>query len=287
MKKLLFLIALSFTIITFVPALALAAKPEGAGKPKPPSDGGGSSTELVGYDISYPQCGRKLPTDHHFGIVGVNGGNAATFNPCLAEQLVWADSAQQHPKQDKVQLYVNTANPAQESIYNWKSWPTSGSTPYDECSGVKNNSLACSWQYGWNRSAETEAYFIEKAQEAGIELNTSNLIWWLDVETMNSWQSGSREALEKNVAALEGFAAYYKAQGARIGLYSTEYQWEVITGNFIGSNSNLNALPNWRPSGASLANAINNCGVPPLTAGGSIVLTQYVKKNLDHNHSCL
>lgn len=289
MKKFLSIFVLSFFVISVVPSVAFAAKPENAGKPKPPSDGG-STSEMVGYDVSYPQCGKRLPNDHYFGIVGVNGGTAASENPCLAEQLAWANKAKDGSKQPKIQLYVNTANPAQDSIYNWASWPNSSpsGTPYGECAGERTNDKACSWQYGWNRSVETDSYFLTKAQEAGLSsVNTGSYTWWLDVETMNSWQSGSQEALERNVATLEGFTAYYKSKGANVGLYSTEYQWGVITGNHIKPDSNLIGLPNWRPSGASLSNAINNCNVDPLTSGGIILLTQYVRKNLDHNHSCI
>src|SRR5690606_11182566 len=133
----------------------------GGGKPKPTEP---APTEFKGYDISYPQCGnrtlKKLPTDHYFAVIGVNGGLAGSENLCLAEQLAWADKAkfgfEEH--QDRVQLYVNTGNPAQESIYNWNSWPTSGTTPYGDCTGERTDDLACSWQYGWNRSADTEAY---------------------------------------------------------------------------------------------------------------------------------
>lgn len=245
---------------------------------------------MVGYDVSFPQCGKRLPRDHYFGIVGVNGGTAASYNSCLTEQLVWASSAKAGSNQPKVQLYVNTANPAQESIYDWASWPTTSpnGTPYGDCSGEKTNDKACSWQYGWNRSVETESYFLAKAQEAGLSsLGTGEYTWWLDVETMNSWQSGSQEALERNVAALEGFAAYYQSKSANVGLYSTEFQWNEITGDFVSNDSNLVGLDNWRPSGASLNNAIANCDAEPLTSGGVVSLTQYVRKNLDHNHSCI
>lgn len=271
-----------------LPSVAFAAKPEHAGKPKPPSEE--TSQEMVGYDISYPQCGRRLPTDHYFGIVGVNGGLATIINPCLTEQLEWANTAKEGSAQERIQLYVNTANPAEESGYSWASWPTSSvaQNPYGECSGVETNNEACSWQYGWNRSVETEAYFKDKAAEAGLEKqNTDDYIWWLDVETSNSWQSSTDDARRRNTAAIEGFAAYYISKGAQVGLYSTEYQWGEITGNFISDGSNLNGLANWRPSGASLNNAIANCGVEPLTRDGYISLTQYVRKNLDHNHSCL
>jgi hypothetical protein len=253
---------------------------------------GGTAIEMKGYDVSYPQCGKRLPTDHYFGIVGVNGGNAATPNPCLADQLVWANNAKTGSKQSKYQLYVNTANPG-EVIDQIITWPTSSfdsngitpSNPYGICSGA--NDRACSWLYGWNRSIYTENIFKSAADSKGLNIRTSDYVWWLDVETMNTWQSGSNEALIRNTAAIEGFGAYYQSKNAKIGLYSTAFQWSVITGNNISVNSNLNGLPNWRPSGASLSNAKANCSVAPLTPGGHISLTQYVIKNLDHNHSCI
>lgn len=280
MKKLFSILVLSVLLVAFMPSVAFAAKPV-QGTP-----------ELVGYDISYPQCGRRLPTDHYFGIVGVNGGNAATANSCLADQLVWANKAKTGSNQSKYQLYVNTANPG-EVISEISTWPTTLTdsngnvpvNPYGTCGGA--NDRACSWLYGWNRSIYTEGLFKTAAISKGLNSNTKDYVWWLDVETMNTWQSGSNEALVRNTAAIEGFGAYYQSKDANIGLYSTAYQWGVITGNNISQSSNLNGLPNWRPSGASLAIAKANCSVAPLTPGGLISLTQYVVKNLDHNHSCI
>lgn len=264
--------------------MAFAAKPNTSNKPTAPS-GGGNTTEMVGYDVAYPQCGKKLPTDHYFGVVGVNGGSATNSNPCLADQLVWQNQAKDGSKQSKLQLYVNTANPAQESTYNWASWPRIGDTPYGVCRGM--NDKACSWQYGWNRSVYAESVLKTAAESKNLNSNTAAYVWWLDVETMNSWQTGSTEALARNQAAIEGFAAYYQSQGAQVGLYSTGYQWGEIVGTTLISNGNLAGLPNWRPSGTALSNAVNNCTVEPLTSNGQIVLTQYVKKNLDYNHSCI
>lgn len=286
MKKLLTLSVLSMLIISLVPSVAFAAKPV-----QPPST---TTPELVGYDVSYPQCGRRLPTDQYFGIVGVNGGTAANTNSCLAEQLAWANRSKTGSKQAKVQLYVNTANPG-EVISQITTWPRSNAdktgftpaNPYGTCTGL--NDLACSWQYGWNRSVEVnlDRFVPAAAKVAGLNQSASAYTWWLDVETMNTWQSGSTEAFARNTAALEGFAKYYQSKGATVGLYSTAVQWAEITGNTVGINSNLNGLANWRPSGASLANAKTNCRVAPLTTGGFISLTQYVVKNLDHNHSCI
>lgn len=288
MKRIITSVSLAMLSILLVPTVTLAAKPVTGGGSPPVS-----SPELVGYDISYPQCGKRLPTDQYFGIVGVNGGTAASTNPCLAEQLVWANRSKTGSNQPKIQLYVNTANPG-EVISQITTWPTNNTdktgfiptNPYGECTGV--NDRACSWQYGWNRAVEANVdRFAPAAKVAGVSQSASAYTWWLDVETMNTWQTGSVEARARNTATLEGMVSYLTAQGATLGLYSTAVQWKEIVGNTVGATSNLNGLGNWRPSGASLANAKANCNVVPLTPGGRIVLTQYVVKNLDYNHSCI
>lgn len=287
MKKLLSLFVLSFLITLSSVVPALAAKPDRNG-------GGGGTKDPVGYDVSYPQCGKRLPTSAAFAVVGVNGGTAATTNECLADQLLWAKKVSTGlANQPAIQLYVNTANPG-EVIDQITTWPTSNTdktgltttNPHGNCTGA--NDLACSWQYGWNRAVEANIdRFAPAAKQAGISTVAGNYIWWLDVETMNTWQSGSADALARNVAALEGMTSYFEGKGSEVGLYSTAYQWGVITGNTFSDNSNLLGLRNWRPSGASLSNAKANCSVDPLTSGGYIALTQYVVKNLDHNYSCI
>lgn len=251
-----------------------------------------ASKELVGYDVSYPQCGKKLPSSHSFAIVGVNGGTAAKTNPCLAEQLIWAKKATGGTGQPNVQLYVNTANPG-EIIDEIDTWPSSNTdktgfitdNPYGTC--AYQNDLPCSWQYGWNRALEAHLdRFVPAAQTAAMSVDPAAYVWWLDVETMNTWQSGSSEALARNTAALEGWTAYFNAKNAKVGLYSTAVQWNEITGT-PDATKNMDGLPNWRPSGASLSNAKANCTVAPLTAGGFISMTQYVQQNIDKNHSCI
>jgi len=288
MKRFLSLILLSVLTIVLIPSVAFAAKPSASGNAKP-----APTPELIGYDVSYPQCGKSLPTDFYFGIVGVNGGKASTPNSCLATQLEWASKAKTGSHQSHNQLYVNTANPG-EVISQIDTWPTSPNdlngnlpaNPYgNSCAG--QNDQACSWLYGWNRSIYTEGVFKSAAASKGLSSDTSQYVWWLDVETMNTWQSGSTDALARNTAALEGFGAYYQSKGATVGLYSTGPQWTQINGSTIGATSNLRGLGNWRPSGTSLANAKTNCAAAPLTPGGFISLTQYVQKNLDYNHSCI
>lgn len=271
------LAALSFLLTFSFVSSALAVRPSG---------GDGKTSTPIGYDISWPQCGKRLPTNHAFGIVGVNGGKANVINPCLGEQLIWAHAASGLTNQPKAQLYVNTANPG-EVIELVDTWPEAATpeNPYPGCDGTNN--LSCSWQYGWNRAvADVEEFFIPVAGQVGEEADPATYIWWLDVETMNTWQSGSDEALARNVAALEGMTAYFESLGAKVGIYSTNYQWDVIVGDQVSATSNLNGLDSWLAGASSLRGAQANCGDPALTTGSEVTLTQYVSKNLDHNYAC-
>ncbi len=246
----------------------------------------------LGIDISYPQCGSKFPTSYAFGIVGVNGGLATTPNACLDQQLIWANKATGGTKQEKVQLYVNTANPGG---LNTESWPQDNIdpqnnfiiNPYTLCDG--SDSLACAWQYGWNRANEdVNKWFMNAASKAKIDSQPQKYIWWLDVEMENTWKTDkSTFSYQSNVAVLEGMNEYFLQHNIRTGLYTTAYQWSVITGDVIDSTSNLNGLPNWRPGGASLATAKQACGARPLTTGGNVVLTQYTSRGIDYNYSCV
>lgn len=306
-----------FSLVLVTPA-AFAAKPDHAGGNKPGGGGGdsGGTTSLIGYDISYPQCGSKrLPSDHAFGIVGVNGGLATTGNDCLSTQMKWAAKASGAiSAQDKVQLYVNTGNPGEVlEQYNVDTWPTNnvdprGNTivnPYGTCTTDStqwngyDNSLACSWQYGWNMSVNTvDDFFKPAARAAGMPENVSNHVWWLDVETMNSWQqeyeadgAQNPDGLAKNAATLEGMAAFYQQAGAKkVGIYSTHYQWGRITGTTVGNSDlgeNLRGLDSWLAGAFDETTARSWCESKEGLTGGEVSLVQFVKKNLDHNVSCL
>lgn len=284
MKRLVSAVVLALSILTILaPGTVQAAGKKAA------------SNDPVGYDISYPQCGKKLPTSAAFVIVGVNGGTMANTNPCLSTQLAWAKraTAKNTTKQPSIQLYVNTGNPG-NFIADIMTWPTdnvdrsgtSTDNPYGLCTGA--NDLPCSWQYGWNRAEEAVSdRFVPAAQKAGVSRQVSDYTWWLDVELANTWQVGSSEAFARNTATLEGMAAYFTnvSRGANIGLYSTALQWSGVTD---ATKSNVFVgLPNWRPSGSTLTNAVANCKATPLTDGGSIVMTQYVQGGIDKNHSCI
>ena len=238
----------------------------------------------VGYDVSYPQCDTSLPRDRAFAIIGVNGGLSTRANKCLAQQLSWAwDSSGSVFGQPKAQVYLNTANPG-ELLTQVTTWPTSGVTPYGTCTGT--NSTACSWEYGYERAQNSVvSFFAPAAQAARVDSQPGRYRWWLDVETMNTWQSGSTAALARNRATLEGMAAYLTSRGGRVGIYSTNQQWAQIVGS-VPANSTLAGLDSWLAGASSLNGAQAACGKPALVPGGRVTLTQYVQSGLDRNYTC-
>jgi len=261
---------------------SFAQKPDRGDSPQPSTaTSPKSGSSALGNDVSWPQCGRSLPTGQAFAIVGVTGGLANDTNPCFQSQLAWAQTSTGATVQPKVALYVNTANPGfPGSGGSW--WPSSnmypaiGGTivdnPYGICTGGYDS--ACAYMYGYAKAWD-DVYTRGVSQPA---LYT----WWLDVETENTW-STDRAA---NAADLEGMTDMLKSVGARVGLYSTSYMWGQIIGQ-LPSSSVLNGLPSWLAGASSEKTAKALCSAAPLTTGGTVTLTQYISKNLDYNVSCI
>jgi len=247
--------------------------------------GTASAATTDGYDVSYPQCGTSLPRDHAFGVVGVNGGLSTRGNPCLASQLTWAlGSSGVAGSQPRAQLYLNTANPG-ELLGQVTTWPKAGATPYGVCDGT--NSQACSWQYGWERAQNSvTSFFVPAARTAAVDGRPSSYTWWLDVETMNTWQSGSSAALARNLATLEGMTTFLTSQGGRVGIYSTGQQWAQIVGS-VPLGSTLVGRDSWLAGATSRSGAQAACRKAPLAPGGRVTLGQYVQSGLDHDLSCV
>lgn len=276
----------------------------------------------TGVDVSWPQCGRRLPVGFSFAVVGVNGGTATTTNPCLGEQLSWAleSTTGLDPAQPRVQLYVNTGNPGEVlEEYAVTTWPTDNvdgrghdssglvvaarRNPYGACTTTPGafrgytNDLACSWQYGWNRAVEVvDERFGPAARAAGASDSAADYAWWLDVETMNSWQEDGSEAQARNAAVLEGMAQLYLAEGVQtVGLYSTRFQWHRILGDALrargGSRpevgANLLGLPTWLAGASNAEDAELRCATAEGLTGGPVVLVQHIVDDLDHNLSCV
>ena len=230
---------------------------------------------LLGNDVSWPQCGTVLPRDPAFAIVGLNGGLANNTNPCFATQLAWAAKSTGATGQPRVALYVNTANPGHKA--SW--WPTSNvyggrtiANPYGTCTGAEG--AACAYIYGYAKS-------YDNVTIRGVK-NPSSYLWWLDVETINTWSTDK----VANAASLEGMTAHLKSIGARVGLYSTGYQWGLIVGQ-VSSTSKLRGLPSWLAGASGPTGAKNMCAWPALTPGGKVTMTQFVSGDLDYDYSCI
>ncbi|MFE4836499.1 hypothetical protein ACFRAU_17685 [Arthrobacter sp. NPDC056691] len=251
-----------------------AQQAPGSAPPRPGNETPGNET-LLGNDVSWPQCNDVLPDDPAFAIVGVNNGLANTTNPCLHQQLDWADGSAGGTGQPRLALYVNTANPGLRGTW----WPTNNeyggeavANPYGTCQGQED--AACAYMYGYAKAFD-DAY-LRTISEPGTYL------WWLDVETGNSW-SGDRNA---NRADLEGMADFFHSIGARVGIYSSARQWGQIVGE-VGSASSLYSLPSWLAGAHTAADARDMCSAAPLTPGGNVALTQFVADGFDHDHSCI
>ncbi|WP_233563914.1 glycoside hydrolase family 25 domain-containing protein [Cryobacterium tepidiphilum] len=266
--------ASSHTSFAFKPDRGDAPQTSTHSTPKP-------GATLLGNDVSWPQCGRTLPSGQAFAIVGVTGGLANDTNPCFDSELAWAETSTGATVQPKVALYVNTANPGfAGSGGTW--WPTSNvyplssdaavDNPYGTCEGAYDP--ACAYMYGYAKAWD-DVYL------RGVD-QPSHYTWWLDVETENTW-SMDRTA---NAADLEGMTAMFHSVGARVGLYSTASMWNQIVGP-LPESSVLRGLPSWLPGASSEKTAKAMCAAAPLTAGGTVTLTQFISRNLDVNVSCI
>ena len=244
---------------------------------------GGSSTvgSTVGYDISYPQCGRPFPTNAAFGIVGVNKGIVFSPNPCLGtgdgpSELTWAGGV-------NAQLYANTGNPGPVLSTHW---PTTQTSPYDCSAGALQgfDTLECAYDYGWNAAADSYKTAVNAYISLGLAASTPAAnMWWLDVETSNSW----RTDVALNVRALQGAVAYLQLQQlqstspAGIGFYSTQYQWNQIT----GGTKVFATFPSWVAGATTARQAAGKCGGSGFT-GGRVELAQYFAKGFDADLRC-
>jgi hypothetical protein len=224
----------------------------------------------------------------NWSAVGVNGGRAFTKNPCLTRQLRWAKRLAGPPA-----FYANTGNPGPKKSSHWplgQTWPR-------ECSRSDPNSVGCSYDYGWNAgwqsytTATDAAQQLHRVDRVNARHRAANVDWWLDVETMNSWQTiagaATRAAKERDVATLNGEIDALRMAGVdRVGVYSTSLQWLAITGGTKIDKSRFQGAPQWLAGYNSRAHALAGCNVPGFT-GGPVVMTQYLGKDgFDANIVC-
>jgi hypothetical protein len=121
---------------------------------------------------------------------------------------------------------VNTSNPAHNSRHYW---PRSGTKDPALCTdNGSRTDPGCAYNYGWHAAAD--------ALTTGKKLGRTVLghTWWLDVETTNTWNGDGTS----NTAVVQGMYDYLRSHGvARVGVYSTSYQWKKITGAYTTSSA--------------------------------------------------
>jgi hypothetical protein len=285
------LVLASFVVVVAAPASAT-----------PPT-----TSPETGYDISFPQCGEAFPTGQSFAIVGVNDGEPNSLNPCFGTSSSYPSTADSelHSAVEtssgpppNASLYVNTADPG--DVYDGTlvtDWPTSGPAPYGygDCTTttVTTNSgpvtagadsPACAWTYGADAANADLSWLGSAASSVGVSGAASSYPWWLDVETGNLWQQGSA-GQAMNVAVLQGMDAALAAAGATsIGVFSTSYQWGIITGGTSSGTPAVGGLANWIPGANTVAGAEAACSDSSFT-GGPVTLTQWTT-NIDGDVLC-
>lgn len=202
------------------------------------------------FDVSWPNCGQAT-VNGQVGVVGVTGGLDFHSNKCLAEENGWFGRAA---------LYMNTGYPDTAHSKRFTNFPR-------VCSKTASSCLA--YNYGYTASQ----YAINYAASQGVHSS----VWWLDVETDNSWSNSTtinRASLQGAIAALQRTPFV-----SQVGFYSYPAQWNIITGNW------KNGFPVWVATGTTKhADAQTTCTQPSFT-GGTTWLSQYTPK-LDINYPC-
>jgi hypothetical protein len=220
--------------------------------------GTASASGRYGNDISWPQCGGAYPSNAGFGVVGVSDGIPYSQNPCLASEWRWAAGRSGTPA-----FYMNLSNPGSSSTH----WNQGGPKA---CSGASNDA-GCAYDYGWNAAAAALSYATAQSSSSAA----TGHVWWLDIETANTWSSDK----SLNLSDVKGALAYLKQHTSKaVGVYSTSYQWGVITGG-----AQL-AAPVWAAGASSAASAPSMCGTG--FTGRPVKLVQFPDGNYDGDYRC-
>lgn len=211
----------------------------------------------TGYDISFPQCDYPYPTlsAYPMGIVGVTNGHAFRNNPCFATEYAWAAHTM---SPESVYLNLN------EDIGTTALYGDTG--PYGTCdAGTACHAL----NYGYNAASSAYTY------AAQVPTFVARM-WWLDIETLNSW---SETDLSLNQDVIRGAIQFLMADhGFEVGIYSTASMWREITGSWqIG-------LPAWDGSGTA-DSPETLCSDDSFT-GGLVYLVQYEDGDYDNDYAC-
>ncbi len=208
-----------------------------------------------GTDISWPQCGHGNPEGYAFVVVGVTGGRPYTGNPCFAEQYGWAAGNNSRA----TEVYVNL---------------DFGMNPEGPLSCMEGEDFCQAYNYGYDAAAAAYTYAARQTNGATF----LQPVWWLDVETENSWSDN----VDLNSFVIQGAIDFLqRTEGVTAGVYSTSHMWQLIAGSYAPTG-----IPNW-VAGAAGTDDYGKCGAA-LWAGGEVWAFQYLNFgiDLDQNTAC-
>jgi hypothetical protein len=215
----------------------------------------------TGFDISWPQCGGPLPASSSVAIVGVDDGHQFSENPCLQQEAAWAASATTRGE------YLVVDSPDGSTSANVLKYAYSG--PAGTCTATEYECLGFNWAYN-------DTYY-EVAYATSQGATSDN--WWLDVELPDA---GSMNPVgpdcyrpnfwscdpNANSSVILGALAGLRAQGEQGGVYSTQSQWQTITGGLALGVPIW--IAGWNAQAATYCNPVNSTdywfamGIPDL-----------------------
>jgi hypothetical protein len=208
-----------------------------------------------GWDVSWPQCSSRLPEGGYaFAVVGVTNGHAFSENPCLTDEFNWA------LRHNSVgSLYANV---------NWPSVADEGRLAQLEHDKCPPADVPCQ-AYWWGRRGAEDALAVATRHHVSAPM------WWLDVETTNRWTPDP--AL--NSFVVKGAIEAMQAAHVKVGVYSSQYQWNVVVGGYSPG------LPTWVAGPMNAAQAPAACAPAKSFGGGTPWLVQF-PNGLDGNIAC-
>jgi len=171
---------------TSSPSPLLPGAPTVAVAPREPA----ASAPGVGYDISYPQCGRTAPRPAAFGIVGVNGGAPLTSNKCFAAQFAWARTLSARA------VYINPSWSGTGDPVAYGEKLVTDAIEREHAAGVSGVSmwwldveLGNTWNGTQQENATVLAAMAAKLQAAGVRVGIySSPQQWAEIA--GDWQPG-------------------------------------------------------------------------------------------------
>jgi hypothetical protein len=242
----------------------------------------------TGYDVSQYQCPyysghvSGLPATHPaVAVVQVSGGaiNQAQPAQCYPAEAQWAG------RNLSDYIFMN---------------PLPSPAPKESLTGPAGNcapgNVSCE---SFNLGFHWASYWVAYAHAD----DTQPTLWWLDVEFSGGWDRSST-AQPSNVRVIEGAVAGLKSSGVTPGIYSTNLQWDDITGDQASFPNIALWVPGAENVNSGSFSATSFCSIPPQPvkqgdpvsdyapfAGGTTVLVQYGYGNVpahtyDEDYAC-